>query len=79
MLVWSAESPESNWSATVLGKPALKLRLSGVVGEAIHVENFASFRKESTYVCSGIHRAGQNVRMILRRLGFADESTKNAS
>lgn len=76
VLVGSTERPEGNWAATELGEPALELRLRGVVGQAAHVENFATLREEGSDVGSGIHWLSEHVGVILWWLRFTNKTSK---
>lgn len=77
MLLRSSQGPEGNGSSAKLSKPALQFRLGSVVREARHVEDLASFREEGTDVGSGVHWTSENVWMLMRRLGLANETTEN--
>lgn len=79
VLVRSAKSPESNGSATELSEPALQFRLGGVVWQATEVKNLTPFGKESPDICVGIHRTGQNLGVLVRRLRLADETPQDPS
>ena len=77
VLVWSAESPESNRAATKLSEPALKLGLGGVVRETGHVEDLAALGKESSDIGTGIHWSGKNIRVLMSWLGLGNKATKD--
>jgi len=68
VLLWSTQSPKGNGSSTELGEPALQLRLSGVMGEAGHVQHLAALGKEGPHVGSSIHGASEHIRVFMRRL-----------
>lgn len=78
VLLGSPKSPESNGTATKLGEPALKLGLSSIMGQTRHVQNLAPLRKERSDICPGIHWPSQDIRVILRGLRLADQTTQNA-
>ena len=78
VLVRRPERPERDRSPTKLGKPAFKFRLSGVVWKSAHMKNLAPLRKKCPDISSSIHWTAQNIRMLLRRLGFADQASKNS-
>src|SRR6478609_2545591 len=78
VLFRSSKSPEGNGSAAKLGEPALKFGLGCIVGETRHVENLAPLGKESSNIGSSIHRSGQNIRVLLGRLGLSDQTTENS-
>jgi hypothetical protein len=42
------------------------------MGKTTHVENLAAFRKESADIRSGVHGAGQDLRMLVWGLRLAD-------
>lgn len=77
MLIRGTQRPERNGSPTKLRVPALELRLRRIVRESAHVQDFASLRQESSHVGPRIHRARQNIRMLMRRLRLSDEPTKH--
>lgn len=79
VLIGGSESPESNWATTELSEPALQLRLCGIVGQSAKMKDLATFGKESTNVGSGVHWPSENFRMLMSRLGLADQTTKNSS
>jgi hypothetical protein len=79
VLVWGTKSPESNWAATKLREPALKLGLGGVVWETSHVENLAALRQEGTDISTGIHWSGEDVRVLMWWLGLSNKATQNSS
>lgn len=78
VLVGGAQSPEGNGSAAELGEPALELRLGRVVGEAAHVEDLAALRQEGADVGTGIHGAGQDVGVLVGRVGLADQAAEDS-
>jgi hypothetical protein len=79
VLVGGAKRPEGDGAAAELREPALELRLGGVVRKTAHVQDFAALREEGANVGAGVHWAGEHVGMVLWRLAFADETSKNAS
>lgn len=79
VLVRSPEGPESNWSTTELGEPALQFGLGGVVGQAAHVKNLAALGKESPDVGTSIHGPGEDVGVVLWGLRLADQAAKDTS
>ena len=79
VLLGRAQSPKGDGATSKLGEPALELGLGGVVGETRHVQNLAALRKESPDVGSGIHGAGEHIRVLVRRLGLANQTAENAS
>lgn len=78
MLIWGAESPESDWAATELSEPALKLGLGGVMWETSHVEDLAALGEESTDISAGIHWSGKDIWVLVGWLRLLDQATENA-
>lgn len=78
VLIGSAKRPKGNWATAELGEPALQLGLGGVMRKSAHVEYFAALRQERSNVSSGVHWFSEYVWMILRGLGFADETSEYA-
>lgn len=78
MLLGGTQGPEGNRTTTKLSKPALQLRLSGIMGETRHVEHLAPFGKESSYISTSIHRPGENIGMFLARLGLSKQALQDA-
>ena len=79
VLVRSPQSPESNGTTAKLSVPALQFRLRGVVGKTAHVKHLAALSKERTHISSGVQRTSKNLRMLVGRLGLADQPAKDAS
>lgn len=79
VLLGGAEGPESNGAAAILGEPALKLRLRGVVRQAGHVQDLATLGKESADIGAGIHGPGEHIGVLMGRLGLADQAAEHAS
>ena len=79
MLLRRAQRPEGNWSATKLGKPALKLRLGSVVRKARHVEDLTPLRQKGTNISTSIHRASKDVRVLMGRLRLANKTPQHPS
>lgn len=77
MLIGSTERPESNGTPAKLGKPAFQLRLCSIMGKATEMEHLATLSQESTNVRSGIHGPRQDFRMLVRRLGLADQTAEH--
>lgn len=78
VLLGGSQSPKGNGATAELGEPALELRLGGVVGKARHVQNLASLREKGADVGSGIHRASQDIRVLLGRLRLANKAAEDA-
>ena len=72
MLIWSTKGPEGDRPSSKLGKPAFELGLGGVVGQAVHVEDFATFFQKGIDISSGIHGASQDVGMLVNGLRLPD-------
>ena len=79
VLLGGAESPKGNRATAKLREPALELRLGSVVGQSGHVQNLTPLRQECTDVGACIHRARENIGVLVSGLGLADEPAKNAS
>jgi hypothetical protein len=78
VLIRGTEGPEGNGSTTELCEPTLELGLSGVVGKAAHVEDLAALRQEGSHVCAGVHGAGEDIGVLVGRLGLADQTAENS-
>lgn len=68
VLLRGTESPKCDRTTAKLSEPALQFRLGGVVRKTRHVKNFAPLGQEGSDISSGIHRPGQDIRVVLRRL-----------
>lgn len=79
MLFRCPQGPKSDGPSTKLCEPALKLGLSGVVGQARHVQNLAALRQESTNIGTSVHRPSQDVGVFVGRLRLANEAAENTS
>ena len=78
VLIGRTQRPEGNRATAELGEPALEFRLCSVMGKTAHVQNLTPLREESANVGAGIHWFCEHVGVVLRRLGFADESSEHA-
>ena len=78
VLLRGPQGPEGNGTTAELGEPALELRLCGVVGQTRHVQDLASLGQEGAHVGASIHGTGQDVRVLVRGLGLADQATEDA-
>lgn len=78
MLIGCTKSPKSDWTSAELGKPAFKLGLSGIVRQAAQMKDLAALRQKRSNVGAGIHGFGENVRVFLWWLAFANETSENA-
>ena len=72
VLIRCPERPKGDGPPTVLGEPALELRLRRVVRKTAHVEHLAPFRQECSDVGPRVHGSGEDVGMLVRRLRFPD-------
>src|SRR5271170_4325702 len=79
MLIRRAHCPESNRSAAKLSKPTFQFRLCSVMRQAAHMEDFALFCQKGLYISSGVHRSTQDLRVLMRRLGLADQASEDSS
>jgi hypothetical protein len=43
------------------------------------MQDLAALGQEGSNVCAGVHRAGKNIRMLVRGLRLVNQSTQNAS
>lgn len=77
VLIGSAQSPERDGSASILGEPTLELGLSGVMWQTIHMQYFAAFGEEGSDIGSGVHRPTQDLRMFVLGLRLSDQTTQN--
>lgn len=77
VLIWSAESPESDWATTELGEPALKLRLGGVVWKTSHVKDLAALRQEGSDIGTGIHWSGEDIWVLVCWLRLGNQAAEN--
>lgn len=68
VLVWCSQGPERNGTTTELGKPALQLGLSGIVGQATEVQDLTPFRQKGPDIGMGIHGTSQDLGVFLGRL-----------
>jgi len=77
VLVRSPESPKGNWSATELSEPALQFRLGRIMGQAAKMKDLAPLGKKGSDIGMGVHRTGENLGVLVRRLRFADQAPKH--
>lgn len=78
VLIRSLQSPESYRSTAKLSEPAFELGLSGVVRQAAHMQNLASFTEESAHIGASIEWSSQNIWVVLSRLRFPDETSQHS-
>lgn len=79
VLIRRAQGPEGNRATSKLGEPALQLRLCGVVRQAAQVQDLAALSQESAHISVRIHRAGQDLGVLVGRLRLADQAAEHAS
>lgn len=78
VLLRGTECPEGNRTTAKLSEPALELGLSGIMGQARHVEDLAALRQESPHIGASIHWSRQDVGVLMGRLRLANEASQNA-
>lgn len=77
VLVRGSQSPESDGTSTKLGEPALQFRLSGVVRQTAQVKDLATLSKEGPDIGVSIHGASENLGVLVRWLGLADQAPQH--
>lgn len=78
VLIGSTQGPEGNGTTAKLGEPALQFGLGGVMGQPTEVQDLAAFSQEGTHISPGIHGPGQDLWVLMRGLGFADQAPEDA-
>ena len=78
MLLRGTQSPESDGASAKLREPALQLGLRSIVREPRHMQHLAPFREEGPNIGSSVHRAGQNVRVLVGGLRLPNQPTEDA-
>lgn len=78
VLLRGSKCPERNRATTKLGEPAFQLGLSSIMRQTRHMQDLAPLRKERPDICPGVHRSGQNIGVVVRRLGLANQTAENA-
>jgi len=77
VLLGGPKGPEGNWPTTKLREPAFELGLGSVMRKTGHMQDLAAFRQKGADISSGVHRTSEHIRVLVTRLGLANQATEN--
>lgn len=78
VLLGRTKRPKGDRPAAELGEPTFELGLCGVVRKARHMQNLAALGEEGADISASIHGSGENVGVLVWRLGLADEAAEHS-